>query len=427
MRITEQQVRVGVDYQQQQIQLRQQTTLNSQLPVRDIRLSQQSSDYQELEISSLTEGIARQAQPEAEIQQKLDDSSRLNRRELAKKAREAAESSASAKSSTAETTSSSPLAPNLELIRQTSEWLESLDKGFIPGDSQIQPDEDFDTDMSLSSQMRILKTLLEKMLDITIDLPQITGGQGADAPSNVPSNAPTGQPAAAEAPAPLMANGEPNRTVQLSEASYEQEQLAFVANGQVSTTDGREIKFDLGFALNYQKLQLSERLTSSAALKDPLVLNLEGLVPGFSSARFEFDLDADGSRESLTQLANNSAFLALDRNGNGQIDDGSELFGARSGNGFAELAALDEDGNGILDEADSGFASLRLYRSDTALLTLGDQKIGAIFLNAAATPFMHLGGDQGAQGESPAVLRQTGIYLTEDGKAGTVQQIDLRV
>ena len=318
MRITEQQVRVGVDYQQQQIQLRQQTTLNSQLPVREIRLNQQSSDYQEQEISSLAEGIARQAQPEAEIQQKLDDSSRLNRRELAKKAREAAESSASAKPGTAETTSSSPLAPNLELIRQTSEWLESLDKGFIPGDSQIQSDENFDTDMSLSSQMRILKTLLEKMLDITIDLPQITGGQGADAPSN----APTGQPAAAAPPAPLMANGEPNRTVQLSEASYEQEQLAFVANGQVSTADGREIRFDLGFALNYQKLQLSERLTSSAALKDPLVLNLEGLVPGFSSARFEFDLDADGSRESLTQLANNSAFLALDRNGNGQIDDG---------------------------------------------------------------------------------------------------------
>ena len=422
MRITEQQVRVGVDYQQQQIQLRQQTTLNSQLPVRDIRLSQQSSDYQEQEISSLAEGIARQAQPEAEIQQKLDDSSRLNRRELAKKAREAAESSASAKPGTAETTSSSPLAPNLELIRQTSEWLDSLDKGIIPGDSQIQSDEDFDTDMSLSSQMRILKTLLEKMLDITIDLPQITGGQGADAPSNA-----TELPASAATPASLMANGEPNRTVQVSEASYEQEQLAFVANGQVTTADGREITFDLGFALNYQKLQLSERLTSSSALKDPLVLNLEGLVPGFSSARFEFDLDADGSSESLTQLANNSAFLALDRNGNGQIDDGNELFGARSGNGFAELAALDDDGNGILDDADSGFASLRLYRSDTALLTLGDQKIGAIFLNAAATPFMHLGGDQGAQGESPAVLRQTGIYLTEDGKAGTLQQIDLRV
>ena len=421
MRITEQQVRVGVDYQQQQIQLRQQTTLDSELPVSEIRLNQQSSDYEELSISSLAEGTSRDTQPETKVQQKLDDSALLNRRELAKKAREAAESSASARPSTTETTSSSPLAPNLELIRQTSEWLDSLDSGAVASDSKVQSDDEMEAEMSLSSQMRILKTLLEKMLDITIDLPKVGGSDSA-----APTASATQAPASATAPTTL-ANGEPNRTIQVSEASYEQEQLAFVANGQVTTADGREIKFDLGFALNYQKLQLSERMTSSAALKDPLVLNLEGLVPGFSSARFEFDLDADGSRESLTQLANNSAFLALDRNGNGQIDDGNELFGARSGNGFAELAALDEDGNGILDEADSGFASLRLYRSDTALLTLGDQKIGAIFLNAAATPFMHLGGDQGAQGASPAVLRQTGIYLTEDGKAGTVQQIDLRI
>ena len=420
MRITEQQVRVGVDYQQQQIQLRQQTTLDSELPVSEIRLNQQSSDYKELSISSLAEGISRDTQPEGKVQQKLDDSALLNRRELAKKAREAADATSTPQTPANNEENSSPLAPNLELIRQTSKWLESLGSDPLSGDSKVQSDDDdTEAEMSLSSQMRILKTLLEKMLDITIELPNVAGGDTA-----APTASATQAPASAAA---TLANGEPNRTVQVSEASFEQEQLAFVANGQVTTADGREITFDLGFALNYQKLQLSERLTSSSALKDPLVLNLEGLVPGFSSARFEFDLDADGSSESLTQLANNSAFLALDRNGNGQIDDGSELFGARSGNGFAELAALDEDGNGILDEGDSGFASLRLYRSDTALLTLGDQKIGAIFLNAAATPFMHLGGDQGAQGESPAVLRQTGIYLTEDGKAGTLQQIDLRV
>ena len=419
MRITEQQVRVGVDYQQQQIQLRQQTTLDSELPVSEIRLNQQSSDYEELSISSLAEGISRDTQPEGKVQQKLDDSALLNRRELAKKAREAADAASTPQATTNNEENGSPLAPNLELIRQTSKWLESLGNDPLSSDSKVQPDDDTEAEMSLSSQMRILKTLLEKMLNITIELPKVGGGETAD-----PTAGASQAPASAAAP---LTNGEPNRAVQVSEASFEQEQLAFVANGQVTTADGREITFDLGFALNYQKLQLSERLTSSSALKDPLVLNLEGLVPGFSSARFEFDLDADGSSESLTQLANNSAFLALDRNGNGQIDDGSELFGARSGNGFAELAALDEDGNGILDEGDSGFASLRLYRSDTALLTLGDQKIGAIFLNAAATPFMHLGGDQGAQGESPAVLRQTGIYLTEDGKAGTLQQIDLRV
>ena len=100
MRITEQQVRVGVDYQQQQIQLRQQTTLDSELPVSEIRLNQQSSDYEELSISSLAEGISRDTQPEGKVQQKLDDSALLNRRELAKKAREAADAA-----STPQTTS----------------------------------------------------------------------------------------------------------------------------------------------------------------------------------------------------------------------------------------------------------------------------------------------------------------------------------
>lgn len=66
---------------------------------------------------------------------------------------------------------------------------------------------------------------------------------------------------------------------------------------------------------------------------------------------------------------------------------------------------------------------LKILNYSLPLLTLGDQKIGAIFLNAAATPFMHLEAIRGTQGESPAVLRQTGIYLTEDGKAGTLQQI----
>jgi len=419
MRITEQQVRVGVDYQQQQIQLRQQTTLDSELPVSEIRLNQQSSDYEELSISSLAEGISRNTQPEGRVQQKLDDSALLNRRELAKKAREAADAASTPQATPNNEEISSPLAPNLELIRQTSKWLESLDSDALSGDSKVQSDDDTEAEMSLSSQLRILKTLLEKMLDITIDLPKVGGSETAD-----PTASATQAPASAAA---TLANGEPNRTVQVSEASFEQEQLAFVANGQVTTADGREIKFDLGFALNYQKLQLSERLTSSSALKDPLVLNLEGLVPGFSSARFEFDLDADGSSESLTQLANNSAFLALDRNGNGQIDDGNELFGARSGNGFAELAALDEDGNGILDEGDSGFASLRLYRSDTALLTLGGPEDRRHLSQRRRHSFMHLGGDQAATGESPAVLRQTGLYLTEDGKAGTVQQVDLRV
>lgn len=118
--------------------------------------------------------------------------------------------------------------------------------------------------------------------------------------------------------------------------------------------------------------------------------------------------------------------LALDRNGNGQVDNGTELFGVQSGNGFADLAQFDQDANGVIDEGDSVLRELRLFRPGE-LLTLGDKQIGAIFLNATATPFTHLAAHQGSGEQSPAVLRQTGLYLTEDGKAGTVQQLDLRV
>ena len=46
---------------------------------------------------------------------------------------------------------------------------------------------------------------------------------------------------------------------------------------------------------------------------------------------FKFDLDADGREDEISMLGKGSGFLALDKNGNGKIDDGSELFGTKSG------------------------------------------------------------------------------------------------
>jgi hypothetical protein len=292
-------------------------------------------------------------------------------------------------------------------------------------------------ELSLPSQLRLMKALIEAFTGIKITLPKQFNPQSSD------QGATTSQTPDSQSSAPT-GNQEDNRAVQVTTLSLEQESVSFSAKGAVTTSSGKQINLDLGFALDYHLLSANERLTSAGKLKDPLVLNLDGLVAGFTQGTFNFDIDADGNKEQLAKLDKGSAFLAMDRNGNGQIDDGKELFGAQSGNGFADLAALDQDGNGVLDEGDSQFAQLRLYRPGEALMTLGEKKVGAIFLQSAATEFQHLGTTsntssetssqeassstaQTSPTESPAVLRQTGIYITEDGKAGTVQQLDLRV
>lgn len=84
-----------------------------------------------------------------------------------------------------------------------------------------------------------------------------------------------------------------------------------------------------------------------------------------------FDIHADGQRLKIGWTARNAsvAFLALDRNGNGKIDDGAELFGnatplaggARAANGFEALARYDANGDGAIDAADPVWTSLLLW------------------------------------------------------------------
>jgi hypothetical protein len=77
-----------------------------------------------------------------------------------------------------------------------------------------------------------------------------------------------------------------------------------------------------------------------------------------------------------------NAFLAIDRNGNGRIDNGSELFGdstpLRSGqvghHGFEVLRELDENADGVIDRRDSVWARLLLWTDrDHDGVTTGDE------------------------------------------------------
>jgi hypothetical protein len=213
------------------------------------------------------------------------------------------------------------------------------------------------------------------------------------------------------------------------ETIRESERTTFAAEGVVMTADGKEIRFRLALEMRrefFQESNVSVR-EGDAVRKDPLVINFNGNAAQLTDTKFSFDIDSDGAADNISFVGAGSGFLALDKDGNGVIDNGAELFGTQSGNGFADLAAYDGDGNNWIDENDAVYAKLLVWSKDAAgqdtLSTLAQRKVGALYLGNVATPFDLKNSSNDLQGQ----VRSSSIYLREDGSAGTLQQIDLIV
>lgn len=220
----------------------------------------------------------------------------------------------------------------------------------------------------------------------------------------------------------------PGLVYQRHERYQEQESTRFQAAGVVRTVDGREINFSVAMNMSREFVQESNLHIEVGSKKiDPLVINFDGKGAALNQTRFEFDLDSDGTSEQIASLRSGSGYLALDRNGDGSINNGSELFGPSSGRGFAELAVYDEDGNNFIDEGDSIYQQLRIWSTNedgsTQLAALGDKNIGAIFLGHVSSPFQL----KDANNQSLGEVVNSGIYLKEDGGVGVVQEINLTV
>ncbi len=216
---------------------------------------------------------------------------------------------------------------------------------------------------------------------------------------------------------------------QSTEYYYEEtEETEFTAAGCAVTEDGRTIDFQLNLKMSreFREYYSEEIVQMQAALCDPLVINLEGEVPELMDQTFCFDIDSDGVEDEISRLVAGSGFLALDQNEDGVINDGSELFGTKSGNGFRDLASFDTDGNGFIDEGDEVFDKLKIWAMDEEgkmqLYSLKDKNVGAVGLMHASTEFSL---NDLADNRTKGVIRNTGIFLYEDGKVGTVQQMDL--
>jgi hypothetical protein len=210
---------------------------------------------------------------------------------------------------------------------------------------------------------------------------------------------------------------------------HESEQTSVAASGVVNTADGKQIEFAIQVTMQreYHESESHSVRLGNAKLRDPLVLQFDGPAAQLQQGTFAFDIDSDGSPDDIHFMAPGGAAVALDKNENGQIDDGSELFGTRTGDGFAELAVHDADKNGWIDESDPIFNELKLWsRSEDGkdrLSSLRERGVGAIYLGNVSSPFQIKDASNQLQG----VVRATGVWLSEDGTARAAQQIDLVV
>lgn len=207
----------------------------------------------------------------------------------------------------------------------------------------------------------------------------------------------------------------------------EMESSTFTTQGFVQTQDGRSIAFQAEVTMSRAFMSSIQLLESDTYIKtDPLMINLDGNVGKISDQKFFFDLNQDGKEEEISFAEQGSGFLALDKNGDGKINDGSELFGTKSGDGFYDLSAYDEDKNGWIDENDSIYRDLRVWTKDEEgndfLIDLKKADVGAIYLGNVDTQFSLKDDANHLNGE----IKKTGIYLKEhSGAVGTLNHVDL--
>jgi Ca2+-binding RTX toxin-like protein len=168
--------------------------------------------------------------------------------------------------------------------------------------------------------------------------------------------------------------------------------------------------------------------------RDPLVLDLDGdgieAVGINPSAPILFDMDASGTKHGTGWIKADDGLVVLDRNGNGLIDSGRELFGDRTvlqngpkagqtaANGYEALADLDLNADGAINSTDAAYSQLRIWQDtnqngiseSTELHTLGELGIASINVSGTASKL-----DLGNGNTQPF----TGSFTRINGSTGT--------
>ncbi len=117
---------------------------------------------------------------------------------------------------------------------------------------------------------------------------------------------------------------------------------------------------------------IGDMFNGAEQTSSPLILDLDGdgiETTGVKDGAY-FDHAGDGFSEQTGWVGANDGLLVYDRNGNGRIESGAELFGDNTllvdgnhaANGFEALAELDDNQDGKIDAQDAAFANLRVWK-----------------------------------------------------------------
>ena len=186
-----------------------------------------------------------------------------------------------------------------------------------------------------------------------------------------------------------------------------------------------EVAISVAVQVNIEwQIALAQTTEAIAKRSDPLVLDLagNGIATTGPSLPALFDLNADGVSDQISNVQADDYFLALDKNGNGVIDNGAELFGDQGGdrNGFDALRRFDLNRDNIIDQNDPVFDSLRLLQIDQngqRQITLQNAGMRSINLLYQQTEQFLTAGDK---------IAQTSGFTRDDGQQALIADVLLQ-
>jgi serine-aspartate repeat-containing protein C/D/E len=154
-------------------------------------------------------------------------------------------------------------------------------------------------------------------------------------------------------------------------------------------------------------------------------LNGDGIKTLSIDKGVKFDLLNTGSKSNVGWISGKDGLLAIDNNGNGQIDNGKELFGGGVGDGFAKLDSFDTNRDGVVSASDQGFDSLKIWqdRNSNGVTDRGELQALSVF-GIESLNVEHIAYNKAAELDKKGnILGERGSVNTTSGK--TLDMIDV--